>query len=70
VLRELNNIASDLLGLHGYPLQPIAWGGIFDKRARPDAADTLARRSTNVPAQGAGKPLGAASPRWATRSHA
>lgn len=70
MLRELNNIASDLLGLHGYPLQPIAWGGIFGERARQDAANTLVQRSTNVPAQPAGKPSRPMSARFGKRSHA
>jgi len=70
MLRELNDIASDLLGLHGYPLQPIAWGGIFGQRVRRDTEDTPARRSTNVPARPAAKPRGSMSARVGTRSHA
>ena len=70
MLRELNNIANDLLGLHGYPMQPVAWGGIFGKRAGTDAAKTTAKVPTNVPATPAGTARSAAPRRFGTRSHA
>jgi len=70
VLRELNNIAKDLLGLHGYPVQPVAWGEMFGKRVCTAAAKTVAKPSTNVPAMPAGMAHSAAPGRFDTRSHA
>ena len=70
MLRELNTIANDLLGLHGYPMQPVAWGGIFGKRAGKDAAKPTAKVPTNVPATPAGTARSAAAGRLGTRSHA
>ncbi|HEY0231896.1 MAG TPA: hypothetical protein VGC55_11640 [Dokdonella sp.] len=70
MLRELNNIASDMLGLHGYPMQPVAWGEIFGKRARADAAKTVARPSVHVPATPADTSRDAAPAPLGARSHA
>jgi len=54
VLRELNIIAKDMLGLYGYRMEPVAWSEIFGRRARADAGERLAKPSTNVPATPAG----------------
>ncbi|MFI4970728.1 MAG: hypothetical protein ACHP7D_11025 [Lysobacterales bacterium] len=30
----MNTIATGLLGLHGYPTQPLSWSGVFGVRAK------------------------------------
>ena len=39
MLKEMNTIAAGLLGLHGYPLVPLSWAGMFGGRAAPKRSE-------------------------------
>ncbi len=44
MLKELDSIAGDLLGLHGYPVQPISWSAIFGTPRSQDPKRTVPAR--------------------------
>lgn len=46
MLKQLNGIAAGLLGLHGYPAEPISWAAT---RPSPVPADPAARRNAGAP---------------------
>ena len=54
MLKELSNIANGLLGLHGYPMQPISWSAPREQTIVPLALPCIpaapARTDTVVPA--------------------
>ena len=52
MLKELNTIAGDLLGLHGYSLQPVTWAEIFGTRKRTPTSGP--KPATHLKPAGAG----------------
>lgn len=62
MLKEMNTIATDLLGLHGYPTQPLSWSGVFgmrgkravSKRPQPTGKATPTRRDAGFDASSRG----------------
>jgi hypothetical protein len=49
MLKELNAIAGGLLGLQGYPVEPISWADMFHPNAKP-SADAGVKRPVAAPA--------------------
>ncbi len=47
MLKELNSLASGLLGLHGFPVRPIRWSGHADARE----SDGAGARRAHEPAR-------------------
>lgn len=70
MLKELNGIANDMLGLHGYPVQRISWGEIFGKRARANAAREFAKPPSKPARPPAAGTCGVGPARFGSRSHA
>lgn len=74
MLKELNSIANGMLGLHGYPLQPLAWGEMFGRKrgsvadaAAPTRADATAKTAV---ARGARAPFGTRTAPFGSRGRA